>query len=280
MRIGFIGAGKVSFTLGKIFSENNIFVTGYYSRSKKSAIEAAKFTRSKFYKNKKEVIFDSDVIFLTVPDGEISKVFKEISRFKLNNKQICHCSGAMNTNEAFFNLEGTGAIGYSIHPLFPINNKYNSYKELKDAFFCLEGDEKAIGCWKLILENLGFKTKIILGKDKVRYHISCVIASNLMCALVQESLDLLKKCGFEEKEALEALAPLLKSNMEHIVQGGTTKALTGPIERNDIETIKKHLFYLKKEDQKEIYTTLSKKLIELAKIKHPENSYDEVKNIL
>ena len=44
MRIGFIGAGKVGFTLGKYFREHGIEVTGYYSRSIQSASEAAEFT--------------------------------------------------------------------------------------------------------------------------------------------------------------------------------------------------------------------------------------------
>ena len=44
MRIGFIGAGKVGFTLGKYFAVNGLDVAGYYSRNYKSAEEAAAFT--------------------------------------------------------------------------------------------------------------------------------------------------------------------------------------------------------------------------------------------
>ena len=45
MKTGFIGAGKVGFTLGKFFAENNIQVTGYYSRRRESAKEAAGLPR-------------------------------------------------------------------------------------------------------------------------------------------------------------------------------------------------------------------------------------------
>ncbi|MGN1313669.1 MAG: hypothetical protein ACI4VG_01490 [Lachnospiraceae bacterium] len=35
MRIGFIGAGKVGFSLGRYFGENDVCVSGYYSRNPK-----------------------------------------------------------------------------------------------------------------------------------------------------------------------------------------------------------------------------------------------------
>ena len=44
MRIGFIGAGKVGFSLGRYLAEGGVTVTGYYSRNSRSAREAAEFT--------------------------------------------------------------------------------------------------------------------------------------------------------------------------------------------------------------------------------------------
>ena len=46
MKIGFIGAGRVGFTLGKYFCEHGVEVAGYYSRNIQSAQEAAEFTNS------------------------------------------------------------------------------------------------------------------------------------------------------------------------------------------------------------------------------------------
>ena len=47
MNIGFVGAGKVGFSLGKYFCNNDIKVSGYYSQNLESSKEAAKFTKSK-----------------------------------------------------------------------------------------------------------------------------------------------------------------------------------------------------------------------------------------
>ncbi|MFQ9126724.1 MAG: hypothetical protein ACLR4Z_07955 [Butyricicoccaceae bacterium] len=37
MKTGFIGAGKVGFSLGKMFAESGLPLTGYYSRQREAA---------------------------------------------------------------------------------------------------------------------------------------------------------------------------------------------------------------------------------------------------
>ena len=65
MRIGFVGAGKVGFTLGRYMSERNVCVSGYYSRCKESARQASLFTHTKYYETLEEIIASSDALFLT-----------------------------------------------------------------------------------------------------------------------------------------------------------------------------------------------------------------------
>ena len=148
MKIGFIGAGKVGFSLGKFFSEGGITVTGYYSRHRESAEEAAAFTETKSYASLADIAKESDALFLTVPDGEITSVYEKLKSIGISDKQICHTSGALSAEEAFPQIKEYGAYGYSIHPLFPISSKKESYKELGDAFFCLEGDGPDLSLWK------------------------------------------------------------------------------------------------------------------------------------
>ena len=52
---------------------------------------------------------------------------------------------------------------------------------------------------------------------------------------------MLKQCGFDEKSAHNALAPIIKGNVKHIVEEGVVEALTGPIERCDVSTVRKHM---------------------------------------
>lgn len=280
MKIGFIGAGKVGFSLGKFFAEGGVPVTGYYSRRGESSLEAALFTGTKQYEKIEELVNESDAIFLTVPDAMISSVFEKIKELKITGKQICHCSGAAAAGEAFPGIEKTGAFGYSIHPLFPFSSKYDSYRELPGAFFCLEGDGPHLETWEELLKGLGAQVQIISKEAKAGYHAACAISSNLMCALVQTSLDLLVSRGFTQELALKALAPLIRSNAEHILESGPVGALTGPVERNDVPTVKKHLNSFDSRLDAELYRAASKKLIQVAEKKNPDRDYESLKKIL
>ena len=273
MKIGFIGAGKAGFSLGRFFAEGGIHVTGYYSRHEESAREAAEFTGTRMYGALEEILRESDALFLTVPDGAISSVYQKLRAFDLSEKQICHCSGAMTAREAFPGIGTSGAFGYSIHPLFPISSKQKTYQELSGAFFCLEGTGPHLLEWKERLESLGASVHLLSGDRKAQYHLACVFASNLMCALVQESLELLQQCGFSEELALAALAPLMRSNLEHLIREGALKALTGPVERGDAATVEKHLACFSSEEERIMYLSLSKKLLQIAKEKNPDRDY-------
>lgn len=280
MKTGFIGAGKVGFTLGKFFAQNNIQVTGYYSRHRESANEAAAFTGTAAYDSIGQLIYDSDAVFLTVPDSAISSVFEELKEFDITGRLICHCSGAMTANEAFPGIRSTGAYGYSIHPLFPIHSKYDTYRELAGAFFCLEGDSTHISFWHELLSSMGVTAKIISSEVKVKYHAACTISSNLVCALVQESLNLMETCGFTRSNALEALSPLIECNLHNILREGPVRALTGPVERNDVLTVKKHLDCFLTQTEENLYRDLSRELIKVAEEKNSHINYTELKNML
>ena len=280
MRIGFIGAGKVGFSLGKLFAMGGLDVIGYYSRHIQSAEAAAKFTESKCYDDPGRLVGDCDAVFLTVSDGVITEVFEKLKDYDLKGRQICHCCGSMSAQEAFPEIGQTGAEGYSIHPLFPVSDRYASYRELKDAFFCIEGSAAHLNDWKERLQSLGPRVQAIPSGQKVLYHAACAIASNLVCALVQESLDLLEDCGFTRTYALQAITPLLRSNMEHIISHGPAGALTGPMERNDVETVRKHLGAFPTAKDQALYREVSKKLLETAQEKHPDTDYTDMKKVL
>ena len=280
MKIGFIGAGKVGFSLGQFFVPGGLPVTGYYSRHRGSAQEAAAWTGTKQYESLESLVRASDALFLTVPDGAIASVFAQLREFDLAGKQICHCSGALTAREAFPGVEETGAGHYSIHPLFPLCDKTVAWRELQGAFFCLEGHGPHLDWWAERLASLGARVRILPSRGKEAYHAACTVASNLMCALVQESVALLRGCGFSQREALDALAPLMKANLAHLLQVGPQQALTGPVERGDTATVAKHLACLTGEDARQVYRGASRMLVELARNKHPDIDAESMNEIL
>ncbi len=92
MKIGFIGAGKVGVSLGKYFSENGMEISGYISRTERSAREAAEFTGSELFLSPEQLIIGSDAVFLTVTDGAIKDTYLSLPKELLKGKQLCHCS--------------------------------------------------------------------------------------------------------------------------------------------------------------------------------------------
>lgn len=277
-RIGFIGAGKVGFSLGRYFKEHHMDVSGYYSRNPSSAKAAAQFTQTQFFDKLEYVVGESEVIFTTVPDTMISVVWEQLKQHQIKEKIVCHCSGAL-TSDIFSDMDVFQVYGYSIHPLFAIHDHFNSYKELSKCLFTIEGNEKYLAYFKVLFEEIGNTVQIIPKQEKVRYHMAAAMASNLMIALVHICNTQFELCGFTAEGARKALTPILLSNMQHIIEDGCVSALTGPLERCDIGTIQKHLEVLKG-NEKEVYKTLSRALIEVAKQKNPERHYDQMEEVL
>lgn len=270
----------MGFSLGNFFAQGGIPVTGYYSRHRDSAQEAARLTQTKAYDDLASLIQASDALFCTVPDGVIPTVFQQLGKYEIRGKQICHCSGAMTAQEALGGLPGGGAYYYSIHPLFPVSSKYTAARELSGAFFCLEGMGPHLDWWAETIAALGPRVRILAPEAKLRYHAACAVASNLMCALGQVSLELLDSCGFSQKEALQALAPLMEANLSHLLRDGPAAALTGPVERGDTVTVAKHLSVLPDAAADALYRGASRKLAALAREKHPEADYTPMDELL
>lgn len=278
IRFGFIGAGKVGFSLGKYLKEKNINVSGYYSNNINSAKEAAIFTNTNYYNDLRDIIKDSDTIFITTPDQEIQKVWNEIKKLPINNKLICHCSGSI-SSEIFSDINCHGAYCYSIHPMFAVSSKYNSYKDFQKAFITIEGDKKHRQFLKDFFKSLGNDCEIISKENKSLYHISCVMVSNLVLGLINNGVQYLEKCGFEKEMAIKALFPLIEFNLKNIKDTGIVNSLTGPVERGDLGTIIKHCNALN-EEERELYKLLSKNILNIAIKKNQNRDYKEIQKYL
>ncbi len=288
MKFGFIGTGKLAFSLGKYFVSNNLELSGYYGRTVSEAKEAAKFTGSKSYNDLLSLLKESDIIFLAVPDGQIVLVWEQLKTIALEHEQgiksplyekiICHCSGVL-SSKVFDEADKFCCFVYSIHPFCSINDKYHSYAELEKACFTIEGSCDYIEKMQAIFKKLGNDVFTISKEDKVKYHALAVIAGNFATGIFYMAEEMLKGCGFEDKKSHEMISKLISGNVEHIVEKGCENALTGPIERGDAGTVKKHLLTLDG-DEKEIYRLMSRQLLKVAKLKNKDRDYSSIEEVL
>ncbi len=270
MRIGFIGAGNVGYTLSKYLNQKYHNVVGIYSKKDSDAIDCARFSISEYYSNLIMLINDCDTLFLTVNDDSIKDVIIKLQELNVVNKTLIHTSGSI-SSDIFDSLKNNNNC-YSLHPIYAFNDKYSSYKDFDNAYLTLEGD----GIKDVEIKALFNDRVVQIDKEnKSLYHAGCVMISNLICALTYCAEDLFKKIKIND---LNIFMPLILNNIGNIKNVGPTKALTGPILRNDITTVKNHLELLD-DDLKKIYIPLSLKLCEMAK-EINNNDYNQMITLL
>lgn len=279
MKIGIVGAGKVGVTLGAYLTKRGITITGYYSRSFSSASEAANFTKTKAFENLEELVQGSDTLFLTTPDGEIKNTWDCIANYQLEEKIICHFSGSL-SSDVFSEREATRMYSCSIHPMYAFSDKFTAFEQFHTACLTMEGDKKALDAMKALFGSFGHKILTIDAGNKMKYHAAAAFASNYMVGLFQAALDLLKECGFSEEDSRNLLTPLVENNVTAMLEHGTVNSLTGPIERNDVMTIEKHLEVLDGSETKEIYESIGRKLVQIAMKKNEDRDYTAIKKLL
>lgn len=281
MKIGFIGAGRAGCGVGKYLctkkEQAKLQITGYYSLLANDAKWAADFTDSMFYETVEEVIAASDSIILSTPDGAIKDVWDSIPKDIISGKIICHLSGSL-SSDVFSGIENHGAYGISIHPLVAFSDKESVYQQLNEVSFTLEGHPFAVRTWQTVFEKTGNAAIEITKEVKPLYHAAASMLSNHVVAVLETGYGLLKRCGFSEEDARSFSRILVKNNVANVINYGAVEALTGPVERGDVETVNKHLSVLK-ENEQDIYKACGKELISISTMKNPGKDYSGLEKI-
>ena len=279
MNIGIIGAGKVGVSVGRYLKDNNIQISGFYDIDSENAAFAAQFTQTDCFSDLEELVKVSDTLFITTPDNVIGSVWDCIkNNMSVQNKIVCHFSGAL-SSDVFTDSQSTGASVCSIHPMLAFSDKLTSYRIPANTFFAVEGDETAVSAVKSLFESLGNTVCRIDKSKKSLYHTAASVLSNELVALIDMGYSLLEQCGFSREEAVGATQNLVSGNVKSVLENGCVNALTGPVERNDLQTVKKHVESLNGEDR-QIYILLAKRLVKLAKAKNGDRDYAEMSEFL
>jgi predicted short-subunit dehydrogenase-like oxidoreductase (DUF2520 family) len=182
-------------------------------------------------------------IMLAVPDGSIRGAADAIAGLGAPGPGCValHSSGALPA-EALVALAERGYAVGSLHPLQTVADPAHGAERLRGAFFTFEGDPAARGAAEEIVGAAEGRMLEVHAADKARYHAACVFASNYVvaCAAVATRL-LAGAANITEADAASALQPLWGGAVSNVDKLGPTEALTGPVRRGDVETIRAHL---------------------------------------
>ncbi|CAN5410796.1 Rossmann-like and DUF2520 domain-containing protein [soil metagenome] len=245
-----IGMGKLGSALAIELSESGAkvkYLIGKYPMTLKAVSKKIKSSITS-KKIEKEIINDSDIIFIAVRDIEIEKtakaVFLACDSFK--NKIIFHSSGSMSSGIMKSGKISTNNLA-SIHPIQSFNKvSIRNGHLLKNIYFGIEGGKTALSAAKNIAFLLGSKYIVIPESRKYIYHIASIFASNYLVVLADMLISLGEAAGEDPDLVFEIYEPIIRNTMNNIMRFGPEGALTGPVERNDQKLIEEHLKTLNK----------------------------------
>ena len=246
--IGIIGYGNVGQTLAKyIYACEKLELLWICS---KHFNDKNIFPTAKLLLDISQIESIPDVIFITSNDNQIENIATMLSNifdYKIASKLIIHTSGAFGL-ELLNNCEKYGAITIAAHPFQTFFSKEISC--LNDIFWGVEiNNEYTADVTELIVTLNGypffFPPEII--NNKALYHSVAVAVSNYVSGAIKLGTLLAKEINLPQKEFIIPIVnQTIKNCFKSIIDNDTNFPLTGPIVRNDTETIEKHIEALNK----------------------------------
>ena len=125
--------------------------------------------------------------------------------------------------------------------------------------FALEGDAAAKKAAAKIARDLGGTSFELRKADKPLYHALGAFSSPLLIAHLAAAEKIGKKLGLKPERTRRVIGPILQKTLQNYLEHGAAAALSGPLVRGDVETIRKNLHALEGVPMaKEIFLALGK----------------------
>jgi predicted short-subunit dehydrogenase-like oxidoreductase (DUF2520 family) len=270
-KIAIVGAGRLGSALARELFRARYTASEIIGREKSSAqseMRALAASVSAQASTIKGARFDADVIWICVPDRKIAQVAREMAaripsamqkesgRKRWRGKVVIHSSGALTSDELDI-LRARGADVASVHPLMTFVP--DSVPSLKGVPFGIEGDRRAVGTVKRILQRLGAQAFMVRKENKAAYHAWATLLSPLFLAFLTSTEMVAQRAGLSARQARTRMLPIMRQSLANYVALGPGNAFSGPVVRGDAETVNKHLQVLQTLPRaRDVYVALAK----------------------
>lgn len=280
--VAIVGAGRVGSALALALSQNGYEIVALVARRAQHARRAARALSPHplaLGATQLHSLPETDFLLVTTPDDQIAGVASHLARVfaerdanetprRRRARIALHASGAL-ASDALAPLGAQGFSLGSLHPLVSINAAKSGASNLRGAFYCLEGEARALAAAKKIVAALGGQSFSIDARHKPLYHAAAVMCAGHMVALFSLATLMLARCGLSERRASRVLLPLAASTLENLARAPrAANALTGPFARADVATLQRHLAALREFDTREtlpVYVALGRHALGLAR---------------
>lgn len=203
---------------------------------------------------------------VAVPDALISEVAGALSKttYLQRGDIVFHTSGA-GAAALLSPLTPLGVATASVHPAFSFADPGLAVSKFKGTYCAVEAEDSALQRLIRFVTDIGGQALTLNCQGKASYHAALTIASNYAVALAHMASRTMAESGIDDAGGQQLVMQLMQQTLANVKALGPEKALTGPILRGDVETLKQHLAVLDDTQTKQCYHALGLSTLALAR---------------
>ncbi|RPJ01858.1 MAG: DUF2520 domain-containing protein [Candidatus Aminicenantes bacterium] len=266
-KFSIVGAGRLGTALGAALVRRGWLAEAIVDKDARAAREGRSIIgRGRASTSYAAAAEAGGAVIIAVPDDAVGRVAAALARSggAWAGRPVFHTSGLV-PSTALGPLARRGARTASLHPVQSFPRKDAPASAFKGITWGIEGGPAAVEAAGEIVRALRGHILLLSEEDKPLYHAACALASNAFVALEWTAAGILQKAGITEDAAIATLLPLVQGTLQNVKSLGLEKALTGPVLRGDIATVRKHMEALGSDPRaREIYTAAGKLVLRLA----------------
>lgn len=272
LKLNIIGCGRLGKTLAALFvSTEFVCIQDIVNLSIASSEKAVAFLGQGRACLAVKQLKSADIYLIATPDNSIEFIAQQITLQGIlkPGDVIFHCSGLL-SSECLSSTVSLGCYTASLHPIFSFSEPVMDVKNFRGTYCAFEGNKEALDRLLPLFNAIEGQIFLIEKKSKPLYHAASVFASNYLVTLSAMAKECYSKAGLNEALAENLTLALMSQALGKAQRLKPQEALTGPLQRADTDTLKKHLSALKSFPELEyIYKSLGKATLALTR--HDEN---------
>jgi predicted short-subunit dehydrogenase-like oxidoreductase (DUF2520 family) len=240
-RIGVIGAGRVGAVLAAALrsSASGHEVVAVAGESTASRTRVETFLPGVPVEKPTAVARACDLLLLTVPDDMLANVANMLSASGAirEGQYVVHTSGRHGL-AVLDPAAARGAHVLAMHPAMTFTGTHVDLARLPGCVYGITASQQTRALAESLVADLGGSTAWVPEGRRTLYHAGLAHGANHLVTLVSQAMDLLRESGADDPAA--TLRPLLTAALDNALSCDDD-ALTGPIVRGDVNTVRAHL---------------------------------------
>ena len=239
LRVGVVGAGRVGAVLSAALREAGHDVVAAAGESDASRNRIDALLPGVPVRKPSAVARACDLLLLTVPDDMLANVVSMLaaSGALRPGQYVVHTSGRHGLS-VLDPATAVGARPLALHPAMTFTGTAVDLPRLGGCAFGVTVRDAERDLAQQLVADLGGRPVWVPEELRGVYHAGLAHGANHLVTLVSEAVELLSAAGADDPSA--TLRPLLHAALDNALDQGDA-ALTGPIVRGDVETVRTHL---------------------------------------